>query len=63
MSFFDEIVAPDGSYKYFVNGEWKVSASGKTVDIMNPSKANAPEYKVQACTQVCLIENVNPHGV
>lgn len=51
MSFFEDITAPDGSYKYFVNGEWKVSASGKTVDILNPSKANAPEYKVQACTQ------------
>eukprot|EP00240_Pyramimonas_obovata_P001457 CAMPEP_0118935606 /NCGR_PEP_ID=MMETSP1169-20130426/15736_1 /TAXON_ID=36882 /ORGANISM="Pyramimonas obovata, Strain CCMP722" /LENGTH=495 /DNA_ID=CAMNT_0006878663 /DNA_START=179 /DNA_END=1666 /DNA_ORIENTATION=+ len=51
MSFFEDIVAPDGSYKYFVNGEWKVSTSGKTVDILNPAKANAPAYKVQACTQ------------
>eukprot|EP00976_Prorocentrum_cordatum_P090288 1188054-Prorocentrum_minimum.AAC.2 len=51
MSFFDEIIAPDGTYKYLVNGEWKVSASGKTVDILNPSKANAKQFKVQACSQ------------
>ncbi|KAL2635263.1 hypothetical protein R1flu_006742 [Riccia fluitans] len=37
-------------YKYYADGEWKRSASGGTVSILNPS-TRKPQYKVQACTQ------------
>jgi glyceraldehyde-3-phosphate dehydrogenase (NADP+) len=50
MSFYDEIKASSGVYKYFVHGQWKESSSGKTVKIINPS-TNKPEYQVQACSQ------------
>ena len=46
MTFYDEIKAPGGAYKFYVNGEWKESASGKTQAILNPSN-NQPVYQVQ----------------
>jgi glyceraldehyde-3-phosphate dehydrogenase (NADP+) len=46
---FKEIIDGD-VYKYYVDGEWKVSTSGKSVGIINPSNLK-PTYKVQACTQ------------
>jgi len=52
MTFYDEIAAAEsGTFKYYVNGEWRVSASGSTVAVLNPSKGNSVAYKVQACTQ------------
>lgn len=42
---FKEIIDGD-VYKYYVDGEWKVSASGKSVGIINPSNLK-PTYKVQ----------------
>ena len=44
--FYKDIVASSGAYKYYVNGEWKESTSGKTVPILNPS-TNQAAYKVQ----------------
>ncbi|WOK94358.1 hypothetical protein Cni_G03060 [Canna indica] len=42
---FAEIV--DGEiYKYYADGEWKTSASGKSVSIINPT-TRKPQYKVQ----------------
>jgi len=38
-----------GAFKYF-DGEWKVSSSGKHVQILNPC-TNAAQFSVQACTQ------------
>lgn len=37
MSFYDEIKATSGAYKFYVNGVWKESASGKTQTVLNPS--------------------------
>jgi glyceraldehyde-3-phosphate dehydrogenase (NADP+) len=47
-AFYADIRAPDGSYKFLVNGEWRVSTSGKTCDNVNPSKANKPCFSFQA---------------
>eukprot|EP00897_Mesotaenium_endlicherianum_P004275 jgi/Mesen1/3876/ME000208S02888 len=47
--FYAEIIDGD-VYKYFADGEWKTSTSGKSQSIINPS-TRTPCYKVQACTQ------------
>ena len=44
--FYDEIKASSGTYKYYVNGEWKESTSDKSVGILNPT-SNETVYKVQ----------------
>ena len=44
--FYDEIVASNGVYKYYVNGEWKESSSKKTVSITNPSTLKK-DFQVQ----------------
>jgi len=42
---FAEIL--DGEvYKYYADGEWKTSSSGKSVAIMNPATRKT-QYKVQ----------------
>ncbi|CAM8966384.1 unnamed protein product [Rhodiola kirilowii] len=46
---FAEIIDGD-VYKYYSEGEWKKSSSGKTVSIVNPTTRKT-QYKVQACTQ------------
>jgi hypothetical protein len=58
MTFYDEIVAAESTtFKYYAKGEWRVSASGSTVPVLNPSKGNIVAYKVQACTQVGATPN------
>ncbi len=44
--FYSDILASSGSYKFYLNGEWKESASGKTVAILNPA-TNQTAYTVQ----------------
>lgn len=44
------IKASSGAYKYFCNGQWLESSSGKTVPVTNPSTLQK-DYQVQACTQ------------
>ena len=44
--FYDEILAKNGVYKYYVNGEWKESSSGKTVGVINPSTLKK-DFQVQ----------------
>ncbi|KAH0459136.1 hypothetical protein IEQ34_012127 [Dendrobium chrysotoxum] len=46
---FSEIIEGE-VYKYYAEGEWCKSSSGKSVPIINPT-TRKPEYKVQACTQ------------
>ncbi|KAF7139005.1 hypothetical protein RHSIM_Rhsim07G0164200 [Rhododendron simsii] len=46
---FSEIIEGD-VYKYYSEGEWKVSSSGKTVSIVNPTTRKT-QFKVQACNQ------------
>lgn len=42
---FKEIVDGD-IYKYYADGEWKVSASGKSIGVVNPTTLK-PQFKVQ----------------
>jgi hypothetical protein len=51
---FAEIL--DGEvYKYYADGEWRVSGSGKTVAIVNPTTRKT-QYKVQgAGSRLCLL--------
>ncbi len=43
---FSEILAGDDTFKFYTDGEWKTSTSGKTVNIINPSTLK-PVFKVQ----------------
>ncbi|XP_074559323.1 NADP-dependent glyceraldehyde-3-phosphate dehydrogenase-like [Curcuma longa] len=47
---FADIIDEDQVFKYYTDGEWKKSASGETVSIVNPT-TRMTQYKVQACTQ------------
>ena len=58
--FYKDIVASSGAYKYYVNGEWKESTSGKTVPILNPS-TNQAAYKVQGETYCVVRAPMDPH--
>ena len=44
--FYDEIVAANGVYKFYSDGEWKETTSSRTVKILNPS-TNESVYQVQ----------------
>ncbi|KAK6136428.1 hypothetical protein DH2020_029849 [Rehmannia glutinosa] len=46
---FAEVIDGD-VFKYYADGEWKKSSSGKSVNIVNPTTRKT-QYKVQACTQ------------
>eukprot|EP00878_Enallax_costatus_P004140 GHUV01004369.1.p1 GENE.GHUV01004369.1~~GHUV01004369.1.p1 ORF type:complete len:552 (+),score=134.00 GHUV01004369.1:170-1657(+) len=48
--FYSDIKAQSGAYKYFCNGQWLESTSGKTVPVVNPSTLKK-DFQVQACTQ------------
>ncbi|DBA67942.1 TPA: hypothetical protein ACH3X2_014141 [Trebouxia sp. C0005] len=48
--FYDEILAKNGVYKYYGNGEWKETSSNRTVPVVNPSTLKK-DFQVQACTQ------------
>lgn len=47
QGFFQDIVDGD-TFKYYADGEWKVSVSGKSVGITYPSTLKM-QFKVQAC--------------
>ncbi|KAB5513846.1 hypothetical protein DKX38_027752 [Salix brachista] len=50
-SVFAELVDEDATvFKFYSDGEWKRSSSGKFVSIINPTTRKT-SYKVQACTQ------------
>ena len=44
--FYDEIVAKNGVYKYYVNGEWTETSSNRTVPVINPSTLKK-DFQVQ----------------
>lgn len=46
QNVFNEILAGDDTFKFYMDGEWKTSTSGKTVNIINPSTLK-PVFKVQ----------------
>ncbi|XP_056174893.1 NADP-dependent glyceraldehyde-3-phosphate dehydrogenase-like isoform X2 [Syzygium oleosum] len=59
---FAEIKDGDGVFRYYCDGEWKASASGKSVPIINPT-TRSTHFKVQACTQEevnKIIESARP---
>ena len=58
--FYSDIKADSGVYKFYVNGEWKESTSGKSVSILNPT-SNQAVYQVQGeeqCMQVLAFHDV-----
>lgn len=44
--FYKDIVAASGIYKFYLNGQWVESASGKSVSITNPT-TNQTAFRVQ----------------
>lgn len=48
--FYAECQAAGGALKFYRNGEWAESASGKTVSVLNPC-TNAPAFQVQGGAQ------------
>lgn len=44
--FFKEILASNGAFKFYINGQWKESDSGVYVDIVNPFTL-LKQYKIQ----------------
>ncbi|PNW75884.1 hypothetical protein CHLRE_12g556600v5 [Chlamydomonas reinhardtii] len=50
QEFYAPILASTGVYKFYIDGQWKESVSGKSVAISNPSTRQTA-YQVQACTQ------------
>ena len=56
--FYDEIKASSGMYKFYGNGEWKESTSGKGVSILNPT-SNEAAYQVQGEEQSPLLHQSN----
>ena len=45
---FSEIIEGE-VFKYYADGEWKISSSGKSVSIINPTTRKT-QYKVQGTT-------------
>jgi glyceraldehyde-3-phosphate dehydrogenase (NADP+) len=45
-AFYAPIRSGSGAFKYFVDGEWRESSSGKTVPVLNPT-TQQQEYAVQ----------------
>lgn len=58
--FYAPILAASGAYKYYVNGEWRESASGKTVAINNPCTRQA-QYQVQGASRAGETATVGVH--
>ncbi len=52
--FYDDIKASSGKYKFYGNGEWMESTSGKGVSILNPT-SNESVYEVQGEEQCSLL--------
>lgn len=44
--FYAPLIAENGSYKTYLDGEWKTSESNKLIEINNPSK-NTTAFRVQ----------------
>ena len=52
-TFYDEIVAPSGVFKYYIDGQWKESSSGKAVPNTNPSTRSLA-YNVQGTANIAM---------
>jgi glyceraldehyde-3-phosphate dehydrogenase (NADP+) len=50
MSAFSSIQSSNGAFKFLLDGEWKESASGKTVPVLNP-QTGEPAFQVQSCSK------------
>ena len=56
---FYDIVASSGAYKFYLDGRWQESASGKTVPVINPC-TREPQYHMQGALafvvgRVCVL--------
>ncbi|CAD7704305.1 unnamed protein product [Ostreobium quekettii] len=47
--FYEELPAGCGAYKFYLDGAWRESSSGKQVSISNPTTQGVA-FRVQACT-------------
>ncbi|CAD7702106.1 unnamed protein product, partial [Ostreobium quekettii] len=47
--FYDELAGAGGAFKFYVDGAWRESSSGKHVSIGNPTTQSIA-FRVQACT-------------
>ena len=52
--FYDSIKTASGVYKYYADGEWKESTSGKTVSIIDPTTREVA-YKVQGTGSTAML--------
>lgn len=48
---FKEIIDEDGVYKFYFDGEWRKTSSGKTVPIINPTTRET-HFRVQGVINV-----------
>ena len=55
--FYDEIVAKNGVFKYYGNGEWKETSSGRTVGVINPSTLKK-DFQVQGASRHTILQRV-----
>lgn len=46
---FTDLVAGEDTFKFYAEGKWQISTSGKTVNVINPSTRKT-QYKVQGTT-------------
>ena len=61
--YADVKTAESDVYKYYVDGEFKVSSSGKLVNILNPA-TNQVQFKVQGMVvHVAISSTRAPHSV
>lgn len=59
--FYSDIKASSGTYKFYGNGEWKESTSGKSVSILNPT-SNEAVYQVQGRSLPIVCTVFSFHG-
>lgn len=52
MAVFEEIIDENGAYKFFYDGAWRKSSSGKSVPIINPT-TRKPHFRVQGNLSFC----------
>lgn len=57
--FYSEAIGADGAYKFYVNGEWRTSSSGKILSVSNPS-TNTEAFRVQGAARSGWVGSWHP---
>jgi hypothetical protein len=57
--FYADLYTADGALKFFLNGRWQESTSGKTVSIANPCIEGDVAFRVQGA---CAAPRMNAAG-